>query len=57
MAHHKRKKAKNQRAGCLMCKPCKMNGWSKTKPVVAGSGGFASIRDKAHTAEDLKEFK
>lgn len=23
MAHHKRKKAKHQRAGCLMCKPHK----------------------------------
>ena len=27
--HHKRKRAKNQRAGCLMCKPHKMNGISK----------------------------
>ncbi len=24
--HHKRKKSKNQRAGCLMCKPWKVNG-------------------------------
>lgn len=24
--HHKRGKPKNQRAGCLMCKPHKMNG-------------------------------
>lgn len=24
--HHKRKRAKNRRAGCLMCKPWKING-------------------------------
>ena len=34
MAHHKRKKAKNQRAGCLTCKPHKANG---QKPAVAMS--------------------
>lgn len=26
MAHHKRGRAKNQRAGCLLCKPHKANG-------------------------------
>ena len=26
MAHHKRHRPKNRRAGCLMCKPHKMNG-------------------------------
>lgn len=26
MANHKRKRPKNARAGCLMCKPHKMNG-------------------------------
>lgn len=26
MAHHKRKRPKNRRAGCLHCKPHKMNG-------------------------------
>ena len=25
--HHKRGKAKNRRAGCLLCKPHKMNGY------------------------------
>jgi len=25
--NHKKKRAKNQRAGCLLCKPNKMNGW------------------------------
>lgn len=27
MAHHKRGKARNQRAGCKMCKPWKVNGY------------------------------
>ena len=26
MAHHKRKRPKNRRSGCLWCKPFKMNG-------------------------------
>lgn len=26
MAHHKRRRPKNARAGCLMCKPHKANG-------------------------------
>ncbi len=26
MANHKRKRPKNRRAGCLMCKPWKANG-------------------------------
>lgn len=25
--HHKRKRTKNQRAGCIMCKPHKNNAW------------------------------
>jgi len=29
MAHHKRKHPKNRRAGCLLCKPWKMNGFAK----------------------------
>jgi hypothetical protein len=29
MAHHKRKRPKKRRAGCLLCKPWKMNGFAK----------------------------
>ena len=28
MAHHKRRRPKNRRAGCLLCKPRKVNGAS-----------------------------
>jgi hypothetical protein len=30
--HHKRHRPKNARSGCLMCKPWKANGASKTRP-------------------------
>jgi hypothetical protein len=29
MAHHRRRRPKNTRAGFLMCKAHKMNGWKK----------------------------
>lgn len=32
MANYKRKKPKNARGGCLMCKHWKINGHSKNKP-------------------------
>jgi len=31
MAHHKRRQPKNRRAGCLLCKPWKMNGFAKNR--------------------------
>jgi hypothetical protein len=30
MGHHKRRRPKSQRAGCLLCKPWKMNGAKKS---------------------------
>ena len=47
---HKRGKAKNARAGCLMCKPNKMNGWNKDK---LGHGGFGKLRDAKHAKDDM----
>lgn len=32
MAHHKRKRPKNRRSGCLLCKPWKINGVSRYNP-------------------------
>ena len=32
MAHHKRKRPKNRRAGCLLCKPHKANGAKEKDP-------------------------
>ncbi len=42
--NHKRKKPKNARSGCLMCKPNKMNGWPKSK---LGHKGFGKLRKMA----------
>lgn len=44
--NHKRKRPKNRRAGCLLCKPNKMNGWSKAK---LGHRGFGKLR-RLHAA-------
>jgi hypothetical protein len=50
--HHKRGKPKNARAGCLMCKPNKMNGGRKR---VLGHTGFGKLRREAHAMVDLEE--
>lgn len=31
MMHHKRGRPKNRRAGCLLCKPWKMNGFARRR--------------------------
>ncbi len=56
MAHHKRRRSKDRRAGCLMCKPHKMCAWSKERPEVLHRG-FGPIRDKAHAQADLNDLK
>ena len=52
--NHKRGKSKNQRAGCLMCKPNKMNGWPKNKTL--GHTGFGKIRDEAAAKNDMDKL-
>lgn len=52
--HHKRGRPKNRRAGCLMCKPHKMNGAGKLKRSVS-KVGFAKIRQEEHALADLKK--
>lgn len=51
--NHKRKKPKNARAGCLMCKPHKMNGAKGSMCLC----GFAGWRRQYHADKDLKEAK
>jgi hypothetical protein len=43
LMHHKRKKPKNARAGCLMCKFHKVNDFNKAEKL-GGVGGFGKIR-------------
>lgn len=49
--NHKRRKCKNARAGCLMCKPNKMNGWNKD---ILGHIGFGKLRNVLFAKEDMK---
>jgi hypothetical protein len=52
MSHHKRKRPKNTRAGCLMCKPNKMNGWPKGK---LGHVGFGKLRQVIGARAAMRE--
>ena len=49
--NHKKKRPKNRRAGCLLCKPNKMNGWNKDN---LGHKGFGKLRASIHAKNDLK---
>lgn len=55
--NHKRGRAKNQRAGCLMCKPHKMNGYGHTSRPHKGLNktGFSKLRDAFLSLVDLKD--
>ena len=57
MANHKRGKPKNQRAGCLMCKPHKMNGYGHSKRPHKGLNktGFGKLKDMFLSLIDLKD--
>lgn len=52
MANHKRGKAKNQRAGCLMCKPHKVNG---AKQGRLGRVGLEKHSDQLRSIEENYE--
>ena len=52
MANHKRRRPKNRRAGCLFCKPWKMNGFSRSRREAEG---FGSHRRRAAAERDLRE--
>lgn len=48
MAHHKRGRAKNRRAGCLHCKPWKANGAKKPD-------GLQELKAKISEAEQTSD--
>ena len=52
--HHKKHRPKNRRAGCLCCKPHKMNGVSKDSLQVSKTG-FSSLRKRLFAKLDIKE--
>ena len=53
MMNFKRKRPKNARAGCLMCKPNKMNGVNKDK---LGHTGWSKLKNTILAKLDLKEL-
>ena len=50
--NHKRGKPKNQRAGCLLCKPNKMNGGRKLE---LGHAGYGKLKREKLARIDQKE--
>ena len=52
--NHKRKRPKNSRAGCLMCKPNKMNGANKDE---LGHTGWGKLKATILAKLDLKNAK
>lgn len=52
MANHKRKRPKQRRAGCLMCKPNKFGHGMEKK---LGHRGFGKLRAEQHAKEDMGE--
>ena len=52
MANHKRKRPKNRRAGCLLCKPWKMNGFAKNQ---AESESFSDHRRRYYADRALRQ--
>lgn len=51
--HHKRKRPKNRRAGCLMCKHWKVNGYNNYSPE---GESFGDHWRRSKAANDIKEF-
>ena len=54
MAHHKRKRSKNQRAGCLLCKPWKMTGYAQDRP---DAESFSDHRRRHGADSELNDFQ
>ncbi|WP_164867907.1 hypothetical protein [Rhodovarius crocodyli] len=52
MAHHKRGRARNRRAGCKLCKPWKVTGHAKGRP---GAETISSYRSRIGTKLDLRD--
>ena len=55
MANHKRKRPKNRRAGCLLCKPHKANGSKGTKGAQTRQEIKARLKEKEGRTDYGKE--
>ena len=54
MAHHKRKRPKNRRAGCLLCKPWKMTGFSQDR---LDAEPFSDHRRRSYADRELQHAR
>lgn len=55
--NHKRGRPKNRRAGCLMCKPNKVNGAKQNRGLQAqGHRGFSAQRKRYFAGLDMLEM-
>lgn len=52
--HHKRRRARNRRAGCKLCKPWKINGF-RTERIEGEK--FSDYRRRRFATIDLVEFR
>ncbi len=52
MAHHKRRRSRNQRAGCKLCKPHKINGFRTERE---GGEKFSDHRRRQVAAEQIRD--
>ena len=52
--NHKRKRARNQRSGCKLCKPWKVNGVRTERP---DGEKFGDHRRRAGAAQELLEHR
>lgn len=53
--HHKRKRPKNSRAGCLLCKPHKGNGQKRRLALHPIKTGGGRMRALSASADELAE--
>ena len=49
--HHKRRRSRNRRAGCKLCKPWKINGYRNER---SGGEQFSDHRRRRAAAEEIK---
>jgi len=52
--HHKRKRPRNQRAGCKMCKPWKVNGTDQYSEIFES---HSSHKRRVNAREEMAEYK
>ena len=52
MPHHKRKRARNRRAGCKMCKFWKVNGFATERKE---GERWSDHKRRTHLANDIKQ--